>query len=65
MTGLRKKWNPAANTPNFTYKEKIELLRKTNEAVAFESFLHTKFVGQKRFSLEGGGIDYSGIGHGC
>jgi 2-oxoglutarate dehydrogenase E1 component len=51
---LEKKMESCRNTPNFTYKEKIELLRKTNEAVAFESFLHTKFVGQKRFSLEGG-----------
>ncbi len=42
------------NTPNFNREEKIDLLRKTNEAVAFENFLHTKFVGQKRFSLEGG-----------
>ena len=51
---LEKKMESCRNTPNFTYEEKIELLRKTNEAVAFESFLHTKFVGQKRFSLEGG-----------
>ena len=30
------------------------ILSKLNEAEAFESFLHTKFLGQKRFSLEGG-----------
>ncbi len=30
------------------------ILSKLNEAVVFESFLHTKYVGQKRFSLEGG-----------
>lgn len=29
-------------------------LSKLNEAVVFENFLHTKYVGQKRFSLEGG-----------
>ena len=29
-------------------------MRKLNEAVTFENFLHTKYVGQKRFSLEGG-----------
>jgi 2-oxoglutarate dehydrogenase E1 component len=34
--------------------EKKHLLSKLNEAVVFESFLHQKFVGQKRFSLEGG-----------
>lgn len=30
------------------------ILTKLNEAVVFENFLHTKYVGQKRFSLEGG-----------
>ncbi len=34
--------------------EQLRILRKLNEAEAFESFLHTKYVGQKRFSLEGG-----------
>ena len=54
ITWLEQKMESCRNTPNFSREEKIELLRKTNEAVAFESFLHTKFVGQKRFSLEGG-----------
>ena len=31
-----------------------QILSKLNEAVVFENFLHTKFLGQKRFSLEGG-----------
>jgi len=34
--------------------EKKNILAKLNEAVVFENFLHTKFLGQKRFSLEGG-----------
>jgi len=34
--------------------EQLRILRKLNSAEAFESFLQTKFVGQKRFSLEGG-----------
>ena len=34
--------------------EQLRILRKLNEAEAFESFLQTKYVGQKRFSLEGG-----------
>ena len=42
------------NHPNFSADEKKNILRKLNEAVSFESFLHTKYVGQKRFSLEGG-----------
>ena len=39
-------------TPNID--EKKNILAKLNEAVVFENFLHTKFLGQKRFSLEGG-----------
>ncbi|GGG54817.1 2-oxoglutarate dehydrogenase subunit E1 [Croceivirga lutea] len=42
------------NHPKFSPDEKKNILRKLNEAVSFESFLHTKYVGQKRFSLEGG-----------
>lgn len=39
---------------NPTQDEKKRILAKLNEAVVFENFLHTKFLGQKRFSLEGG-----------
>ena len=35
-------------------EEQLRILRKLNSAEAFESFLQTKYVGQKRFSLEGG-----------
>ncbi|MFD0793538.1 2-oxoglutarate dehydrogenase E1 component [Mucilaginibacter litoreus] len=41
------------NTPQFNANEKKLMLAKLNEAVAFENFLGTKFLGQKRFSLEG------------
>jgi 2-oxoglutarate dehydrogenase E1 component len=34
--------------------QKKRILQKLNEAVMFEKFLHTKYIGQKRFSLEGG-----------
>ena len=34
--------------------QQLQVLHKLNEAEAFETFLQTKFVGQKRFSLEGG-----------
>ena len=37
-----------------TREEQLRILSKLNEAEAFETFLQTKFVGQKRFSLEGG-----------
>lgn len=38
----------------FAREEKIAMLRKLVEAESFEHFLHTRYVGQKRFSLEGG-----------
>ncbi|HLO69525.1 MAG TPA: 2-oxoglutarate dehydrogenase E1 component [Flavipsychrobacter sp.] len=37
-----------------TLTEKKRILEKLNEGVIFEKFLHTKYIGQKRFSLEGG-----------
>jgi len=41
-----------AEVPSLDQRKHI--LEKLNEAVMFEKFLHTKFIGQKRFSLEGG-----------
>ncbi|MCL4116885.1 UNVERIFIED_CONTAM: hypothetical protein GTU68_013212 [Idotea baltica] len=41
------------NHPNFDDNHKKHILKKLNQAVSFEGFLHTKYVGQKRFSLEG------------
>ncbi|MEO5921007.1 MAG: multifunctional oxoglutarate decarboxylase/oxoglutarate dehydrogenase thiamine pyrophosphate-binding subunit/dihydrolipoyllysine-residue succinyltransferase subunit [Pseudolysinimonas sp.] len=37
-----------------TKDEQLRIMAKLNEAEAFETFLQTKYVGQKRFSLEGG-----------
>ncbi len=37
----------------FSSEEKKFFLKKLNQAVTFENFIHTKFVGQKRFSIEG------------
>ncbi|MFC6153791.1 multifunctional oxoglutarate decarboxylase/oxoglutarate dehydrogenase thiamine pyrophosphate-binding subunit/dihydrolipoyllysine-residue succinyltransferase subunit [Nocardioides yefusunii] len=42
---------PMEKTPR---EEQLRILLKLNQAEAFETFLQTKFVGQKRFSLEGG-----------
>jgi len=41
------------NQPKLSIEEKKHILHKLNQAVSFESFLNTKFVGQKRFSIEG------------
>ena len=50
---IQKKLNVNDNHPNFNKEQKKHILKKLNEAVSFENFLHTKYVGQKRFSLEG------------
>ena len=50
---LQGKMEQAKNTWQFSISEKKRMLEKLNEAVAFENFIHTKFTGQKRFSLEG------------
>ncbi|WP_421750685.1 2-oxoglutarate dehydrogenase E1 component [Croceimicrobium sp.] len=41
------------NHPNYTADDKKLIVHKLNEAVAFENFINRKFVGQKRFSIEG------------
>ncbi len=38
---------------SFSREERLQILRDLNQAEIFESFIHTKYVGQKRFSLEG------------
>ena len=40
--------------PKFSKPAKVRMLRRVHKAELFEKFLHTKYVGQKRFSLEGG-----------
>ncbi|MFV8280996.1 2-oxoglutarate dehydrogenase E1 component [Christiangramia marina] len=51
---IQNRLNVNDNHPDFDATRKKQILKKLNEAVSFESFLHTKYVGQKRFSLEGG-----------
>ncbi|MCI4671031.1 MAG: 2-oxoglutarate dehydrogenase E1 component [Bacteroidia bacterium] len=50
---LQDKMETSRNTPNFSVEKKKHLLQMLNKAVIFEKFLGTKYVGQKRFSLEG------------
>ena len=50
---IKNRLHKNSNTPKFEAKQKKHILHKLNQAVAFENFLHKKFVGQKRFSLEG------------
>jgi 2-oxoglutarate dehydrogenase E1 component len=54
---IERKWmqeHVEVGAPRTPREEQLRILRKLNSAEAFESFLQTKYVGQKRFSLEGG-----------
>ena len=58
-TPERIKWiqdylNKNDNTPELSKDDKKHILKKLIQANNFETFLHKKYVGQKRFSLEGG-----------
>ncbi len=54
VTDWIKRWlHQNENSTPFSEEQKMRILHKLNEAVSFEAFLNTKFVGQKRFSIEG------------
>lgn len=50
---LQDRMEADRNMPKFSLDTKKRILNKLNHAVVFENFLGTKFLGQKRFSLEG------------
>lgn len=50
---IKSKIHENDNHPNYNKERKLEIFQNLNKAVGFENFLQTKFVGQKRFSLEG------------
>ncbi len=51
---LQERMEASRNQPEFSKPEKVRILRRVVKAELFERFLHTRYVGQKRFSLEGG-----------
>jgi 2-oxoglutarate dehydrogenase E1 component len=53
-TWLQERMEPSHNRPDLGDEDRKFLLTKLIAARGFEHFLHTKYVGQKRFSLEGG-----------
>ena len=60
---VRDYFEGTLSTPRFKVEEKRRILKKLTWAETFERYFNTKFVGQKRFSLEGGeslipGLDY-------
>ena len=51
---LQDKIEPLRNVDILTLDDKRQILHKLNAAEAFERFLHTRYIGHKRFSIEGG-----------
>ncbi len=50
---LQERMEPRRNQPNFTQRQKLAVLMNLHFAELFEKFLHARYIGQKRFSLEG------------
>ena len=50
---LQERMEPTRNRPDLGRDEQLEILDKLCQATLFENFLHTRYIGQKRFSLEG------------
>ena len=51
---LRERMESSKNSQKFTDEDRKHIFYHLKLAVGFENFIHKKFVGQKRFSLEGG-----------
>ncbi len=51
---VREKFEGEAHTIDLPMEKKKRILEKLNQAQVFEDFLQSKYIGQKRFSLEGG-----------
>lgn len=59
---LRERFeNRPVNSYGFSHDKKMRILQKLTDSATFEQFLHTRFVGQKRFSLEGGEATVPGL----
>ena len=50
---LQKRMEPVRNKPNLKPDDKLRIMEKLFRATLFEQFLHKKYLGQTRFSLEG------------
>jgi 2-oxoglutarate dehydrogenase E1 component len=51
---MQERLESTRSTPNFSAEKKKQILERLTAAEGLERYLHTKYVGQKRFSLEGG-----------
>ena len=61
VSWLKGKMEMELNTPKFSAEKKRKIFHQLNMAAGFESFIHKKFVGQKRFSLEGSEVLIPGL----
>ena len=50
---LKDHMEPSLNKPDLSTEDRLHIFSKLAASTGFEEFLHTKYVGQKRFSLEG------------
>ncbi|AGC67000.1 2-oxoglutarate dehydrogenase (succinyl-transferring), E1 component [Candidatus Uzinura diaspidicola str. ASNER] len=50
---IQNRINKNDNHPSISRENKLNLLKKLNETIVFENYLHTKFAGKKIFSIEG------------
>lgn len=50
---LQDRMEPVKNQPEFKQDEKLRILNKLYQSALFENYLHKKYIGQTRFSLEG------------
>jgi 2-oxoglutarate dehydrogenase E1 component len=70
---LRERMEPSGNEPGLAREEKVRILHKLCQARRFEQFIHRKYLGQKRFSIEGAdavipmidALFTHAAGHGC
>ncbi|CAH2030654.1 2-oxoglutarate dehydrogenase E1 component [Trichlorobacter ammonificans] len=53
---LIDRMEPGLNRPRFSTEYRLRIMEMLHRAVLFEAFLHRRFQGQKRFSLEGGEV---------
>ncbi|MGM0504329.1 MAG: 2-oxoglutarate dehydrogenase E1 component [Bacteroidota bacterium] len=53
ISWLQNKMERRKNIPDFSHHERKHIFNHLKQAVGFENFIHRKFIGQKRFSLEG------------
>jgi 2-oxoglutarate dehydrogenase E1 component len=51
---IQNRIEPQNDQPTLSKEERLRIMQKLNAAESFERFLHTKYIGHKRFSLEGG-----------